>query len=119
VIKIATAAAPFTDYEKTIFPRGGDCAQGDGRADHDAHRCGAGRRAVEYLKAQGVPAHRIVIGHSCGSADHDYHMRIVNGGAYIGFRRFGLEYVQPDAVRVESLVKLFEQGLPEPDRDQP
>jgi len=45
-----------------------------------------------------VPAHRIVIGHCCGSSDHDYHMKIAQGGSYLGFDRFGLDvigYVEP------------------------
>jgi phosphotriesterase-related protein len=37
-------------------------------------------------------------------------MKIVDGGAYIGFDRFGLEIVQPDSVRVESLLKLLKKG---------
>lgn len=111
VIKIATAAAPFTDYEKTIFRAAAIAHKATGAPITTHTDAVLGDEQLEYLKAQGVPAHRIVIGHSCGSADHDYHMRIVNGGAYIGFDRFGLEYVQPDSVRVQSLVKLLNKGF--------
>ena len=62
------------------------------------------------LTENGVPPHRIIIGHSCGSADHDYHMRIANGGSYLGFDRFGIAMLQPDAERVRSLLALLEAG---------
>ncbi|HEY1708172.1 MAG TPA: hypothetical protein VGG10_07890 [Rhizomicrobium sp.] len=110
VIKIATAAPPFTDYEKTIFRAAARAHHATGAPITTHTDAVLGDEQLDYLKSLGVPAHRIVIGHSCGSADHDYHMRIVNGGAYIGFDRFGLEYVQPDTVRVASLVKLLQKG---------
>jgi len=69
-----------------------------------------GPEQLALLTRLGVPANRIVIGHSCGSPDHDYHMRIVDGGAYIGFDRFGYDVFQDDAVRVASLVKLLRRG---------
>ena len=58
-----------------------------------------------------VPAHRIVIGHSCGTADHDYHLKIAQGGSYLGFDRFGLEKEMPDEKRLESLWKLMTAGF--------
>lgn len=111
VIKIATAAAPFSDYEKTIFRAAAIASKATGAPITTHTDAVLGDEQLDYLKAQGVAPHKIVIGHSCGSPDHDYHMRIVNGGAYIGFDRFGLEYVQPDTVRVESMVKLLKKGF--------
>jgi predicted metal-dependent phosphotriesterase family hydrolase len=52
-----------------------------------------------------VPAHRIIIGHRCGTSDHDYHMKIRQAGSYLGFD-FGLDIIHPDAERVSSLLKL-------------
>ncbi|MGZ5930979.1 MAG: phosphotriesterase family protein [Rhizomicrobium sp.] len=110
VIKVATASPPFTDYEKTIFRAAARASLATG-APITAHTDAIlGDEQLAYLTSLGVPAHKIVIGHSCGNADHDYHMKIVNGGAYIGFDRFGLELVQADSVRVASLVKLLQKG---------
>jgi len=110
VIKLATAAPPFTDYEKTIFRAGAKAALATNTPITTHTDAILGDEQLEYLKSLGVPAHRIVIGHCCGSPDHDYHMRIVNGGSYIGFDRFGLELVRPDEGRVESLLKLLGKG---------
>jgi phosphotriesterase-related protein len=43
-----------------------------------------------------VAPHRIIIGHSCGSSDTDYHLRIAGAGSYLGFDRFGLDMIHPD-----------------------
>src|SRR5690606_32527576 len=56
------------------------------------------------------PAHRIVVGHSCGSDCFEYHMKIATGGSYLGFDRFGLDMVIPDATRVASLARLIGAG---------
>lgn len=111
VIKIATAMPPFTDYEKTIFRAAAKASLATGAPITTHTDACMGDEQLAYLTSLGVPAHKIVIGHSCGNADHDYHMKIVNGGAYIGFDRFGLEIVQADSVRVESLVKLLKKGF--------
>jgi phosphotriesterase-related protein len=63
------------------------------------------------LVALGIPAHRIIIGHCCGSPDRAYHRRIVESGTYIGFDRFGLEMIQSDAVRIESMDALLRAGF--------
>jgi phosphotriesterase-related protein len=110
VIKVATAMPPFTDYEKTVFRAAAKASLATGAPITTHTDAVMGDEQLALLTSLGVPAHRIVIGHSCGSPDHDYHMKIVEGGAYIGFDRFGLEIIQPDSVRVESLLKLLKKG---------
>jgi phosphotriesterase-related protein len=110
VIKVATAMPPFTDYEKTVFRAAAKASLATGAPITTHTDAVMGDEQLALLTSLGVPAHQIVIGHSCGSADHDYHMKIVNGGAYIGFDRFGMEFIQPDSVRVASLVKLLQKG---------
>jgi phosphotriesterase-related protein len=58
-----------------------------------------------------VPAHRIVIGHSCGTSDSAYHQRIAERGSYLGFDRFGLDMIHPDAERVAALLRLLRAGF--------
>lgn len=58
----------------------------------------------------GVPAHKIIIGHSCTSTKFAYHERILNGGSYLGFDQLGMETVLPDEVRAESLLRLIHAG---------
>jgi phosphotriesterase-related protein len=70
-----------------------------------------GDEQQRILTGAGVPASRIIVGHSCGSTDFDYHRGIVRGGSYLGFDRFGMENAMPDEVRVASLVKLIQAGF--------
>jgi phosphotriesterase-related protein len=111
IIKIATSAGVITDYEKTVLTAAAKASLATG-APITSHtdRGTMGPDQQKFLTDLGVPAHRIVIGHSCGTSDHDYHMRIVRGGSYLGFDRFGLDVVHPDKERVASLLKLIKRG---------
>ncbi len=68
-----------------------------------------GDKQQQILCSAGVPAHRIMIGHSCISTDFAYHMGIVQGGSYLGFDRFGMPGMS-DEVRAATLLKLIEAG---------
>ncbi|MBT5138798.1 MAG: phosphotriesterase [Acidimicrobiaceae bacterium] len=57
----------------------------------------------------GVPPHRVVIGHSCGSTDTDYHLGIARRGSYLGFDRFGIPMVSDDD-RVAALARVIAAG---------
>jgi phosphotriesterase-related protein len=63
-----------------------------------------------FLFDRGVSPQRIIIGHSCGSKDLDYHMRILGKGCSLGFDRFGLDMLVPDEQRVDALVELLARG---------
>jgi phosphotriesterase-related protein len=110
VIKIATAAPPFTDYERTIFRAAAVAHKATGAPITTHTDAVLGDEQLAYLTSLGVSPHRIIIGHSCGSADHGYHSHICESGAYIGFDRFGMEDIQPDSVRVERLAQLVNKG---------
>lgn len=111
IIKVATSAGVITDYEKTTLKAAAKASIATG-APITSHtdRGTMGPEQQQFLKDQGVPAHRIVVGHCCGSSDHDYHMRIVRGGSYLGFDRFGLDVIHPDQERVAALLKLIKRG---------
>jgi len=63
----------------------------------------------KILGDAGVPLHRIIIGHSCLSRDFEYHTRLVCGGSYVAFDRFGMPDI-PDETRASSLMKLLDAG---------
>lgn len=111
IIKIATSAGVITDYEKTVLKAAAKASLETG-APITSHtdRGTMGPEQQKLLTDLGVPAHRIIIGHCCGTSDHDYHMKIVRGGSYLGFDRFGLDIIHPDAERVTSLLKLIKKG---------
>ena len=111
IIKVATGAPEISEYERMLLEAAAMAARETGApitTHTDDGVCGDEQQRI--LTELGVPAHRIVVGHSCGSSDLDYHMRIVRGGSYLGFDRFGIEVLQPDELRVASLLKLLEAG---------
>ncbi len=111
IIKVATGSPAVTDYEKTILQA---AAKASAHTDtpittHTDHGL-LGDEQQRILVEAGASPHRIIIGHSCGSTDTAYHMGIVNGGSYLGFDRFGLDVLQPDAERIKALLALIAKG---------
>jgi phosphotriesterase-related protein len=111
IIKVATGPGEMTEYERGIFEAAAKASVETG-APITTHtdQGTAGDLQQQVLTEGGVPAHRIVIGHSCGSSDHAYHLKIARGGSYLGFDRFGLDVLHPDAERVTSLAGLVKAG---------
>lgn len=111
IIKVASGPNQITDYEKQILLAAAKASVETGApitTHTDQGTMGDAQQRI--LTEAGVPAHRIIIGHSCGTDDHDYHMKIARGGSYLGFDRFGLDIVFPDAKRTESLAKAIQAG---------
>ena len=112
VIKVATGAHRITPYEELVL-----------RAAARAHRAtGApitthtdegtmGVEQLDILTAEGVAPAAIVVGHSCGSSNLDYHLAMLDRGAYLGFDRFGLELLHPDRARQAALIGLLGVGF--------
>jgi phosphotriesterase-related protein len=111
ILKVATGPGAMSDYERQIFLAAAKASVATG-APITTHtdQGTVGDAQQRLLTENGVPAHRMVIGHSCGTSDHDYHMGIARGGSYLGFDRFGLDVIHPDAERVKSLLRLLERG---------
>ncbi|MGH9884470.1 MAG: phosphotriesterase family protein [bacterium] len=111
IIKIATSAGVITDYEKVVLTAAAKAsiATNTPITSH-TDRGTMGPEQQKFLTDLGVPAHRIIVGHCCGTSDHDYHMKIAKAGSYLGFDRFGLDVIHPDTERVASLAKLIKRG---------
>ena len=111
IIKVATGPGQITEYERWVLEAAGRASLATG-APITTHtdKGTMGDAQQKILTDLGVPAHRIIVGHSCGTDDHAYHMRIARGGSYLGFDRFGIEVIQPDAKRVEALVRMIRSG---------
>ncbi len=112
VIKVATGPKRITRYERTVFEAAAIASNETG-APITTHtdRGLMGDEQQALLVGFGVPPHRIIIGHSCGTGDHDYHSRIARAGSYLGFDRFGIERERLDDERVDALCKLLEGGF--------
>jgi phosphotriesterase-related protein len=73
-----------------------------------AHRTGL--LALQALTDAGVQPSRIVIAHAGDSNDLDYLRTLIDGGAWLGFDRFGIEHFNPTPDRVRTLAALVAQG---------
>jgi phosphotriesterase-related protein len=111
IIKLATGPGQMSAYEQTIFEAGARAAAATG-APITTHtdKGTVGDVQQKLLVGAGVAAQRIVIGHSCGTSDHAYHLGIARGGSYLGFDRFGLDMLHPDAERTQALLRLLRAG---------
>ena len=69
---------------------------------HPASRNGLAQQS--FLTERGVPADRIIIGHSGDSEDLDYLRELMDNGSTIGMDRFGMEQVLPDDRRLRTVL---------------
>ncbi len=111
LVKVATGAPEMTAYEKKLLVAGGRAAAKVGcpvltHTDHAS----LGLEQIALLTAQGVPAHRILVGHSDGRDDLAYHRALADKGAYVGFDRFGIEVFISDDRRIESVGRMVDAG---------
>jgi phosphotriesterase-related protein len=111
IIKVATGPGKMSDYERQIFEAAAKASRATG-APITTHtdQGTVGDAQQRLLTELGVPAHRIIVGHSCGTSNHDYHIGIARAGSYLGFDRFGLDMLHPDRERVASLLRLIQKG---------
>lgn len=111
IIKVATGSGAVTDYERLVFAAAVKAAiEIDVPIITHTDDGVLGEEQQTMFAEGGLPPKRAMVGHSCGTNDHDYHWRLVEGGTYVGFDRFGLEPINSDANRVKSMLKLIERG---------
>lgn len=112
IIKVATGANQITPYEESVLRAAAraHCETGAPITTHtDEGTMGPEQLAI--LEEEGVDPSAVVIGHSCGSSDVAYHLRMLDRGAYLGFDRFGLELLHPDRERLAVLIGLLGVGF--------
>ena len=74
IIKVATGPHEMTDYERNVFLAAAQASVATGVPITTHTDLGTvGDLQQELLTGAGVPSQRIVIGHSCGTSDHEYH----------------------------------------------
>ncbi|MEO8602874.1 MAG: phosphotriesterase-related protein [bacterium] len=112
VIKVATGAHKVTDYERAVITAAARAHRATGVPITTHTDEGTmGREQLAILVGEGVDPRRVVVGHSCGSADLRYHVDMLDQGAYLGFDRFGLELLHPDRLRTAALIGLLGIGF--------
>lgn len=111
LIKLASGHGRISDYERIVFEAAALAAAETGaRITTHTEKGTAGDLQQELLVGRGLPAQHLVVGHSCGCSDDALLQRIACGGSYLGFDRFGLEMLRPDAERIASLLQLLAAG---------
>jgi phosphotriesterase-related protein len=110
-VKVATGSGGVSSYERKLLVAAGRAAATVGcPVLTHTDEATLGLEQIAILVEQGVPAHRILVGHSDGRDDHAYHRALADRGAYVGFDRFGLESLIADEKRVESVRRMVEAG---------
>jgi phosphotriesterase-related protein len=112
VIKVATGPHQVTPYERSVIVAAARAHRATGAPITTHTDEGTmGREQLDILTEEGVDPRHVIVGHSCGTADLRYHVDLLDRGAYLGFDRFGLELLQPDRLRVASLIGLLGIGF--------
>jgi phosphotriesterase-related protein len=113
-VKIATGAHRVSDYERKLVQAGARAARETGvPVISHTQEATCGHDQIDLVTAEGVPPDRLLVGHSDGIDDHDYHRGLAERGAFVGFDRFGITLILPDEVRVKNVVKLAQAGFTE------
>jgi phosphotriesterase-related protein len=71
-----------------------------------------GLEQQRIFRDEGVDLTRVVIGHSGGTVNTDYHLALIEGGSYLGFDHFGVPGITLEA-RVDAVARLCERGYAE------
>jgi len=70
-----------------------------------------GPEQAALLTGEGVNPKKIVIGHMCGNADLQYQMSVIDKGVYVGFDRWGIDFLFPDNLRKATVLGLLGLGF--------
>lgn len=111
-VKIATGAHQISEYERKLV-QAGACAARETGVPLISHtqEASCGHEQIDLVTGEGVPAARLLVGHSDGIDDHEYHRALAERGAFVGFDRFGISLIVPDEVRVKNVLKLAKAGF--------
>ena len=69
-----------------------------------------GLAQLDILRDEGVNMSRVIIGHCDTYLAQDYHLAILEAGAYVQFDTVGRNHMNPDSRRAEALVALLRLG---------
>jgi phosphotriesterase-related protein len=112
VIKVATGQGAISPYEESVL-KAAARAQKDTGVPVITHTQGGtmGVEQAALLIGEGVRPDKIVIGHMCGNSDIEYHKAVLAKGVTVGFDRWGLNFLHPDNLRLETALGLLGQGF--------
>jgi len=110
-VKIATGSRIVSDYEKKLVTAAARAARETGvPIISHTQDASCGHDQIDLVTGEGVPADRLVVGHSDGTEDHWYQRSLAERGAFVGFDRFGISLFISDEVRIQNVLRLAEAG---------
>jgi phosphotriesterase-related protein len=111
LIKIATGDGAVSEYERRMLTAAAAAAKATGvpLISH-TENCTCGHDQIDIITGGGLPANRLLVGHSDGRDDHPYQASLAARGAYVGFDRFGLEVFNTDASRMRNVKQMIDAG---------
>jgi phosphotriesterase-related protein len=110
-VKIATGSQNVSEYEKKLVTAGARAARETGvPIISHTQDASCGHDQIDLVTGEGVPAERLVVGHSDGTEDHSYQRSLAERGAFVGFDRFGISLFVSDDVRIRNVLRLAEAG---------
>jgi phosphotriesterase-related protein len=112
IVKVATQAHKISHYEEMALRAAARAAKATGaRITTHTDEGTMGREQLDILASEGVDLRRVIIGHSCRSADLRYHTDMLDRGCSLGFDQLGVEITQPDRLRKAALIGLLGIGF--------
>jgi phosphotriesterase-related protein len=112
IIKCATGKGHISEYEQKCLRAAARASKKTGVPITTHTEEGTmGREQLDLFAEEGVDLAHVIIGHSCGASDLRYHTDMLDRGCFLGFDRFGLDFVQPDRLRLAALIGLAGIGF--------
>jgi phosphotriesterase-related protein len=112
IIKCATGKDHITEYEQKCLRAAARASKKTGTPITTHTEEGTmGLEQLDIFAEEGVDLAHVIIGHSCGASDLKYHTDMLDRGCYLGFDRFGLDFVHPDRLRLAALIGLTGIGF--------
>ncbi|MGH8013688.1 MAG: phosphotriesterase family protein, partial [Candidatus Binataceae bacterium] len=112
LLKCATGKDHITEYEEKCLRAASRASKKTGTPITTHTDDGTmGREQLDIFQSEGVDFSKVIIGHSCGASDLRYHTDMLDRGCYLGFDRFGLDFLQPDRLRLAALIGLLGIGF--------
>lgn len=111
IIKIATGQASVSKYEGKAIEAAvvAQHATGVGIITHTEGADGAFAQ-LDAFEQYGADLDRILIGHLDNSVESEYHLRLVERGANLGFDRIGHSIITPDEDRFGAIRAVVDAG---------
>lgn len=112
MIKVMSEGPRLSETEERVFTAAASAQRRTGVpvTTHSVPSLRNGLVQQDFLRRQGVPPDRLIIGHSGDTEDLSYLRSIMDEGSTVGLDRFGMAHVLGDEARIDTVVRLAQLG---------